>query len=132
MKGFSVDLPLLHRAAKVWDDQADNVKAAQKRLKAASSQSSSLGDRVGPVAQEYFATWQKEAGARAGAAQTRANDLAKIGHDYVVLDEEAAQDLQASLPWGKGSAIREAEVHPVEGLRTPKTLPDLLSPGQQP
>lgn len=119
MKGFSVNLKLLHAAATVWEEQADNLRAARKRLEAAGSQSGTLGDRVGPVAKAYFETWTSDAGSHARAAQGHGNALSEIGTSYVMLDEQAATDLQRAMPWGQDTAVHQPILTP----------PSMLPPG---
>jgi hypothetical protein len=119
MRGFSVNLQLLHAAATLWEEQADSLRGARKRLEAAGSQSGTLGDRVGPVATAYFETWARQAGSHAKAAQGHGNALSEIGASYVMLDEQSAVELQRAMPWGQGDAIHESVL----------TSPSMLPPG---
>lgn len=128
MTGFSVNLWILHAGAAVWEEQADNLQAARKRLVAAGSQSATLGDRVGPIAKAYFETWRAEAGSQARAAQGHANALSEIGTSYVVLDQQAADDLNAALPWGQASAIQESLLVNIPGWTPPGSALSLPDP----
>ncbi|KRC63681.1 hypothetical protein ASE12_02210 [Aeromicrobium sp. Root236] len=113
MNGFSVNLWILNLVATTWEEQADNLRAARKRLTAAGEQSDTLGDRIGPVAKAYFETWGAEAGSQATAAQGHAKALSKAASSYSLLDEESANRLRALVPWDMGSSVKPSPVFPV-------------------
>ena len=115
MNGFSVNLWILSSVSTTWEEQADNLRAARKRLAAAGEQSDSLGDRVGPVAKAYFETWGAEAGAQATAAQGHAKALSMAVSSYSLLDEESAARLRALVPWDMGSSVKPSPVFPLTG-----------------
>ena len=114
MNGFSVNLWILRIVANLWEEQADNLHAARKRLAAAGSQSETLGDRVGPIAKAYFETWGAEAGSQARAAQKHANALSMAGSSYAILDEQAANRLKELLPWDMTSTMQPLPICPID------------------
>lgn len=127
MNGFSVNLWILSSVSTIWEEQADNLRAARKRLTAAGDQSGTLGDRVGPVAKAYFETWGAEAGSEATAAQGHAKALSMAVSSYNLLDEESAARLRALVPWDMGSTVKPSTLFPVNGVG-PLGLTNLLQP----
>ena len=105
MSTFLLMLSVVRRTAALWDDQAEQLRGGHKRLTDASNATSGLGDRVGPAADTYLATWLAQVTNLATAAQNRSDGLDRFTVSTVQLDESAAADLRASLPWQDRDAV---------------------------
>lgn len=103
---FAIMLSVVRRAADTWDDQAEQLRGGHKRLTDAKNAVDDLGDRAGPVAGAYLATWLEQVTVLAGAAQTRSDGLDTFSSSVVHFDETAADELRAMLPWDNQDAVR--------------------------
>lgn len=107
MTTFVLMLSVVRSASDLWDDQAEQLRGGHKRLTDASNSTGGLGDRVGPKASAYLNTWLSEVTNLATAAQNRADGLDEFTVSTVELDEQAAADLRAALPWTSQDAVVE-------------------------
>ena len=103
---FAIMLSVVQRTADTWDDQAEQLRGGHKRLTDAKNAADDLGDRAGPVAGTYLATWLEQLTTLAGAAQSRADGLETFTSSVAYLDQNAADDLRALLPWDDQDAVR--------------------------
>ena len=114
MTTFMLMLSAVRSASDLWDDQAEQLRGGHKRLTDANGSTDGLGDRVGPKAGAYLATWLSEVTTLATAAQNRAHGLDEFTVSTVQLDEQGAADLRASLPWASQDAVakRIGDINP--------------------
>jgi hypothetical protein len=103
---FAIMLSVVRRTADTWDDQAEQLRGGHKRLTDAKDAVDDLGDRAGPVAGTYLATWLEQLTTLAEAAQSRADGLDTFTSSVQYFDETAAAELRAMLPWDNQDAVR--------------------------
>lgn len=96
---FLVTYSTLMGASAIWDDQAEELRGGHKRLTDAKNAVDDLGDRAGPAASAYLATWLQQVRVLAAASQSRADGLVSFTRSTVYYDHEAAAEIRALLPW---------------------------------
>ena len=127
-QGFSVNLAILRSAAAKWGELAEDVTAARTSLRAAEQASTDLGEKAGPAAQKYFATWLKEATSQVRAASGHDRQLRRMANEYWRLDEDAARDLAPMVAWAERNALLLKHGLPVDW----NPAPEPHRPGVQP
>lgn len=88
---------LLVRAAQQWSDRADELYGARATLQ--ETETSLLGPRVGPAAEEFATRWAGRLGTLYEQAQAHAEALSATAADFTRADEETVERLQRLLPW---------------------------------
>lgn len=106
MSTYALMLSVMRRVSSTWDDQAEQLRGGHKRLTDAQNAAEDLGDRAGPVARTYLATWLTEVTNLAAAAQGRSDGLAEFTVSVVDFDQAAADELRSILPWDDRDAVR--------------------------
>lgn len=96
---FAVMLSVLRRTRNTWDDQSEQLRGGHKRLTDAQNAVDALGDQVAPAARTYLTTWLNQVQNHADTAQGHADGLAEFTTSIVQLDDDAAAELRAVLPW---------------------------------
>lgn len=104
---FSVDLPEVQHASRVWEDLSAQVQAAQQRLSVARGVADTFGDAVSTELDAYLDTWIAAAHASAVAAAQHSDQLAKIVSTSVEMDITAASHFKGLMPWHGASAFTE-------------------------
>ena len=119
-QGFSVNLAILRSAAAKWGELAEDLTAARTRLRSAEEASADLGEKAGPAAQKYFATWLKETTSQIRASSGHDRQLRRMANEYWRLDEDAARDLAPMVAWADRNAIVLKNGLPVDSTDAPR------------
>jgi hypothetical protein len=92
-----VPYPVIIRAARDWDEQADVLHSASRNLTQA--EVAELGPRVAAAATRFVETWRTEIDAMEQAAISHSQALSAVRLDFFATDQQASTDLRDLVPW---------------------------------
>jgi hypothetical protein len=92
-----VPFPVIVRAARDWEEQADVLHSASRNLSQA--EVSELGPRVATAAARFVETWRAELDAMEREAINHSQALAAVRLDFLLTDQQASTDLRDLVPW---------------------------------
>ena len=92
-----VPYPVILKAARDWDEQADVLHSASRNL--AQAEVAQLGPRVAAAATRFVETWRTEIDAMEQAAIHHSQALSAVRLDFFATDQQASTDLRDLVPW---------------------------------
>jgi hypothetical protein len=92
-----VPYPVILKAARDWDEQADVLHSASRNL--AQAEVAELGPRVAAAATRFVETWRTEIDAMEQAAIHHSQALSAVRLDFFATDQQASTDLRDLVPW---------------------------------
>jgi hypothetical protein len=92
-----VPYPVILKAARDWDEQADVLHSASRNL--AQAEVAELGPRVAAAATRFVETWRTEIDAMEQAAIHHSQALSAVSLDFFATDQQASTDLRDLVPW---------------------------------
>jgi hypothetical protein len=92
-----VPYPVILKAARDWDEQADVLHSASRNL--AQAEVAELGPRVAAAATRFVETWRTEIDAMEQVAIHHSQALSAVRLDFFATDQQASTDLRDLVPW---------------------------------
>ena len=92
-----IPFPVIIRAARDWDEQADVLHSASRNL--AQAEVAELGPRVAAAATRFVETWRSEIDAMEQVAISHSQALSAVRLDFFATDQQASTDLRDLVPW---------------------------------
>jgi hypothetical protein len=92
-----VPYPVIIKAARDWDEQADVLHSASRNLTQA--EVAELGPRVAAAAARFVETWRTEIDAMEREAISHSEALSAVRLDFLLTDQQASTDLRDLVPW---------------------------------
>lgn len=92
-----VPYPVIIKAARDWDEQADVLHSASRNL--AQAEVAELGPRVAAAAARFVETWRTELDAMRSGAISHSQALSAVRFDFLLTDQQASDDLRDLVPW---------------------------------
>jgi hypothetical protein len=92
-----VPYPVILKAARAWDEQADVLHSASRNL--AQAEVAELGPRVAAAATRFVETWRTEIDAMEQVAIHHSQALSAVRLDFFATDQQASTDLRDLVPW---------------------------------
>ncbi|MFW6866626.1 hypothetical protein ACOACQ_04510 [Nocardioides sp. CPCC 206347] len=102
--GVTIDVPpgVLAAAKTAWDDAADGLDGAWRRLGKAST--AGFAPAVVTAVEAFQTTWTDELKRRAEAAQANSDAFVEVSGDFEFTDAAAAEQARALLGWAHRAA----------------------------
>lgn len=94
-----VPFPVIIKAARDWDEQADVLHAAGRNL--AQAEVAELGPRVAAAASRFVETWRAEVDDMEREAISHSQALSAVRLDFLLTDQQASTDLRDLVPWAE-------------------------------